>query len=145
MSDDDLEQRLAALRPADLPVDLQQRLAGPPVARGKIRWLFGAVPLAAAACWFLVLSLERPATAPAPPVSSGPQPADYRVFLPVEQSSTLVSVENLTVVDEHSTTPIQILRATWVDDTTYAGDDGRSTFQRRETRAEIIPVALETF
>ncbi len=143
MSDDDLEQRLAALRPADLPAEVQQRLAAPPVSRGKIRWIFGAVPLAAAACWFALLSLQRPEPVGAP--AAAPAPDDYRVFLAIEQESTLVAVENLTIVDEGSATPTQILRATWLDDITYAGDDGLSTFRRREKRSEIIPVALETF
>ena len=39
----------------------------------------------------------------------------------------------------------RLVRATWLDDITYAGDDGRSTFRRQEPRSEIIPVALEIF
>ena len=51
MNDDDLERRLAArCTPPELPPALQACLAAPPVARGKIRWLWARpVPLAAAA------------------------------------------------------------------------------------------------
>ena len=141
---DDLEQRLAALRPAELPAEMQARLTAPPVACGKIRWLWVVAPLAAAACWFLLLTLERP---PVPERKSapGPQPSDYHVFLPIKQTSTLVRVEDLAVIDAERVHPIRLVRATWIDDVTYAGDDGHSTLRRQEPRAEIIPIALETY
>src|SRR4051812_215335 len=122
---DDLEQRLAALRPAQLPADLQAALASPPIKPGKIRWLFAAGPLAAAACWFLFMAGERPVP-PGRPSMPGPQPADYHVYLPVEQKSRLVSLEELAVVGADSPAPTKLVRATWIDDVTYAGDDGFS-------------------
>src|SRR5258708_22981391 len=123
---DDLEQRLAALRPAELPADLQAHLATPPVAREKIRWLWAVAPLAAAACWFLVAPLERP-TAPVPKPVPGSQPSDYHVYLPVKKTSTLVQVEDLAVIDPGQLHPIRVVRATWLDGFVYAGDDRPST------------------
>jgi hypothetical protein len=141
---DELERRLAALRPTELPAELQARLAAPPVAHGKIRWLWAAAPLAAAAAWLLMLGIERHAPHTAP-VASGPQPSDFHVFVPVKETSTLVGVEDLTVIDPLPAHPVRLVRATWIDDVTYAGDDGHSTIHRQRPRAEIIPIALETY
>ena len=141
---DDLEQRLAALRPAELPSELQGRLAAPPVARGKIRWLWIGAPLAAAAC-LLVMFGTRHHAGPAPKLAHQPTPSDYHVYLPVKQTATLVRVEDLAVIDAGRANPIRLVRATWIDDVTYAGDDGHSTVHRREPHAEIIPIALETY
>jgi len=142
---DDLEQRLAALRPAELPPEVQASLASPPVQRGKIRWLLAAGPLAAAACWLLIISRDRPPAPAPPPVIAAAQPSDYHVFVPVGQTSRLVSLEDLAVIDANSATPTKLVRATWIDDVTYAGDDGHSRIQRRQARAEIIPVTLDTY
>lgn len=132
---DDLEQRLASLRPAELPLELHARLvAAQP--RSKVRWLFAAVPLAAAAVWVFVATRPQPLQ---------PQPSDFRVFLPVAQESTLVSVEELGVIEPEPDRPIRLVRATWLDDITYRGDDGHSTLRRQEPRAEIVPIALQTF
>ncbi len=144
MNDEDLEQRLAALRPAELPPELQAALASPPVKRGKIRWLYAAGPLAAAACWALFVSQERPLP-PVVPSRPVPQPSDYHVYFPVEQKSRLVSLENVAILDADSAEPTKLVRATWIDDVTYAGDDGHSKFQRQERRAEIIPVSLQAY
>ena len=103
-----------------------------------------ALPLAAAAALALALVLQREPE-PTPAVAVGPQPSDFRVFLPVEQTSTLVEVRDVAVVDREPARPYRLVRATWLDDITYAGDDGRSTFRRQEPRSEIIPVVLETF
>jgi hypothetical protein len=142
---DELEQRLAALRPANLPPALQARLAAPPVARGKIRWLWAAtVPLAAAAVWLLMPAVQRPASLPTLP-GPAPQPADFHVYIPVHRTSTLVGVENLAVIDTEPAHPVRLMRATWIDDVTYAGDDGHSTIHHQVPRAQIIPITLEAY
>jgi len=149
---DEIEQRLAALRPVAFPPELQARLAEPPAAqlaarstaRGKIRWLWALAPLSAAALWLLAPALERPARH-APPSARAPQPSDFHVFLPVQETSTLVGVEDLTVLDTEPEHPIRLVRATWIDDVTYAGDDGRSTIHHRQPRAQIIPISLEVY
>lgn len=147
MSDDDLEQRLRALRPAAPPPDLMRDLlAAESPAPGKIRWLHFALPLSAAAAIALgfFMKPER-ASKTAPNVAASASPSDFRVFLPIEQTSTLVEVREVAVIDRAPTRPYRLVRATWLDDITYAGDDGRSTFRRQEPRSEIIPVALEIF
>jgi len=151
---DEIEQRLAALRPVDLPPELQARLAGPPAAqlaagramRGKIRWLWAVAPLSAAALWLLAPKVEHPVPhAPPPSVARGPQPSDFHVFLPIKETSTLVRVEDLAMINAGRAHPIRLVRATWMDEVTYAGDDGHSTLHRRMPRAEIVPVSLETY
>jgi hypothetical protein len=142
---DELETRLAALRPADLPPGLQAHLAAPPLAPGKIRWLWAAtVPLAAAALWLLMPAVQPPVPLPVPKTRA-PQPSDFHVFVPVQQTSTLVGLENITVIDTEPAHPIRLVRASWIVDVTYAGDDGHSTIHRREPRSQIIPIALQTY
>jgi hypothetical protein len=51
----------------------------------------------------------------------------------------------LGVVDVAPARPVRLLRTTWIDDTTFRGDDGRSTIRRATPRETIIPVALEVF
>jgi hypothetical protein len=74
-----------------------------------------------------------------------PQPSDLHVYLPVRETSTLVRVEDVALVHPEPEHPVRLVRATWIDDVTYAGDDGRSTMHRREPRQEIIPISLEAY
>ena len=141
---DDLEERLRALQPAALPSDLMRDLrAAEPPSPGKIRWLRFALPLSAAAALALAFVLHREPAQPS--VAAGPQPSDFRVFLPIERTSTLVDVREIAVIEREPARPYRLVRATWVDDITYAGDDGHSTLRRQEPRSEIIPVALDIF
>ena len=147
MSDDDLEHRLRALQPAAPPPGLiRELLVAEPSSPAKIRWIRFAIPLAAAAAVALVFLLKNDRQIAAPPAfAAGPSPSDFRVFIPIERTSTLVELRDVAVVDRDPRRPVRIVRATWLDDITYAGDDGRSTIRRQEPRSEIIPVALETF
>ncbi len=142
---EDLERRLRALQTAAPPPALMRSLlAAAPPSPGKIRWLRFAVPLSAAAALALAFVLFREA-APAPVVANGLSPSDFRVFLPIAQTSTLIEVRDVALIDRDPSRTYRLVRATWLDDITYAGDDGQSTLRRREPRTEIIPVALETF
>jgi hypothetical protein len=152
MNDDDLECRLAALCPAALPPELQARLAPPPVAPGKIRWLWAVTPLSAAALLLLTPALKHPASHTPAPIhiakvapAPTPQPSDFHVYLPVKETSTLVSVENVAVVHAAPDHPVRLVRATWIDDVTYAGDDGQSTLHRCQPRAQIISISLDSY
>ena len=147
MNDDELEHRLRAVEPAAPPPELMRDLlAAEPPAPGKIRWLHFALPLSAAAviAFCFLIKKERPEI-PSTTIAAGPSPADFRVFLPIGQTSTLLEVREVAVVDRAPSRPYRLVRATWLDDITYAGDDGRSTLRRQEPRSEIIPVALEIF
>ena len=142
---DDLEDRLRALQPAAPPPELMRELlAAEPPGPGKIHWLKFAIPLGVAAALALAFVLQREPKA-APEVAAGPQPSDFRVFLPIERTSTLLEVRDVAVIDREPSRPYRVVRATWLDDITYAGDDGHSTLRRQEPRSEIIPVALEIF
>jgi hypothetical protein len=152
MNDDDLERRLVALRPAALPPELQARLANPPVRPGKIRWLWAFAPLSAAALLLLAPALKHPA--PQTPAlthaariarKQAPQPSDLHVYLPVKETSTLVGVEDVAVLNNGPDHPVRLVRATWIDDVTYAGDDGQSTIHRCQPRAQIISVSLDAY
>ena len=142
---DDIEQRLRALQPAAPPPELMRELlTAEPPALGKIRWVRFALPLSAAAALALFFTFHREPE-PAPVFTTEAQPSDFRVFLPIEQTSTLIEVREVAVIEREPSRPYRLVRATWLDDITYAGDDGHSTMRRREPRSEIIPVALETF
>ena len=147
MNDDDLEQRLRALRPADPTPELMHELViAEPPALGKIRWLQFALPLSAAAVIALGFFIKPERVPPlVPDLTASVLPSDFRVFLPVEQTSTLVEVREVAVIEREPKRPYRLVRTTWLDDITYAGDDGISTFRRQEPRSEIIPVALEIF
>jgi hypothetical protein len=75
----------------------------------------------------------------------GTQPSDLRVFVPIEETSTLVDVEDLGLVEDSPSRPMRVLRYTWIDDTTFRGDDGRSTMRRTQPREQIVPVSLPVF
>jgi hypothetical protein len=143
---DPIEERLARLQPADLPSDLAARLAqAAPAARGKIRWLAFATPLAAAAVWMLLAHVATPPAAPSSAHAAKLQPSDLHVFAPVEERSYLLEERDLGVIDAEPHHPVRLVHQTWLDDTTYRGDDGVSSFRRTTPRAEIIPVMLEAY
>lgn len=143
---EDLEQRLRALQPAEPPPALIRELvAAAPPASEKIRWLRFAMPLGAAAALALGFLLHPREPQRAPAFTSDASPSDFRVFLPIAQTSTLIEVRDVALIDRDPARTYRLVRATWLDDITYAGDDGHSTLRRREPRTEVIPVALETF
>lgn len=155
---DPLEARLRALRPTTLPTDLRDRLLAaepPPVRHHSLRFLpvtgslvvLSVVLIAAALAiiWpdrSLVSTIPQPSLArptAGPPARST---AD-RVFVPASQRSTLLGVSEGETVAADNGQPVRLVRAVWLDDTTYIGDD-LSTMHRRTTRTEVVPVALET-
>ena len=149
IDDDELERRLQALQPAAVPEALAARLQQAQPKRPH--WWYLTAAMAALAVLFLRFPphaetvpapVSLPAVATQPPVESL---EDLRVFLPIEQTSTLVKVEKVGVLETDPERPIQLMRTFWVDDVTYRGDDGVSTFQRQESRMEIVPVAMQTY
>jgi hypothetical protein len=56
-----------------------------------------------------------------------------------------LDVHNVAIIDVDPSRPIRLIRATWLDDITYAGDDGHSTLRRSEPRTEILSVPLDSF
>jgi hypothetical protein len=145
----DTEERLQALRPAEPPADLLKRLLdSEPPAPGNIRWLRLLAPLAAVAAVAALVALPllraRHPARRRPVAASAPAPSDFRVFVPIERTSTLLDVHNIAVIDEDPSHPIRFIRATWLDDTTYAGDDGHSAMHRREPRTAILSIPLDS-
>ncbi|WP_009964289.1 hypothetical protein [Verrucomicrobium spinosum] len=150
IEDDELERRLQPLQPAAVPEPLAARLQQAQPKRPH--WWHLTAAMAGVAVLFLGFLPPEEVTSPAPTLVSpvtAQAPAepleDLRVFLPIEQTSTLVKVEKVGVLETDPERPIQLMRTFWVDDVTYRGDDGVSTFQRQESRTEIIPVALQTY
>ena len=152
--DDSLEARLRALRPTALPPDLYARLLSvepPPVRHRTLRRVPVTAFLAALSVILLaaVLIVLWPDRSPVSPI---PQPTLARstagpparssadlVYVPASQRSTLLGVSEGEVVDADPAHPIRLVRALWLDDTTYIGED-RSTLHRRTTRTEVVPV-----
>lgn len=164
MNDDQMETYLREMSPASLPSALLGRLLATPLPAPRrevdatIHWLFFAgPPLALAALLFAVALLDglstprnlppppsvvlQPLPVVHPPPPAGPQPSDYRVFLPVAQHSTLLHLGPGIVVEAGQHGPLRLMKARWLDDTTYVGDD-HSTFHRRTARTEFIVVAF---
>lgn len=153
----DLEARLQILRPAMLPPDLLKRLQAaesPPVRHRSLRSLLLTGALGALAAVLLATGLltrwhRGPATPPPTarplvqqPPFAAPNPSDLRVFLPTTRRSTLLGLSEGEVIDAGPERQVRLVRAVWLDDTTYVGDD-RSTLHRHVARTEVIPVALE--
>lgn len=150
----DIEERLQALRPAEPPADLlKQLLASEPPAPGKIHWLRSLSPPAAtaaaiataAAVALVALPLLRPrhAVKAQPVAASVPISPDFRVFVPIAHTRTILDVHNIAIIDADPSRPVRFVRATWLDDTTYAGDDGHSTLRRSEPRSAILSIPLD--
>ena len=145
----EIEERLQALRPAGPPTDLLARLVGSePPAPGKIRWLRFLAPLAAAAAVAALIALPllraRHHIRPQPVAASAPATPDFLVFVPIERTSTVLDVQNIAVSDADPFHPVRWVRATWLVDTTYAGDDGHSAMRRREPRTAILSIPLDS-
>jgi hypothetical protein len=143
---DPIEARLHAMRPAELPPALARSLDRAKPRR--IRWLAFAAPLAAAAAWVIAFFFWPNAnTEPQAATDSTNvlQPSDLRIFVPVEERSTLVEVHDLGLVETMPARPVRLMRYTWIDDTTLRADDGRSTMHRTEPREQIVPVVLPVF
>lgn len=143
---DPMEERLRAMRPAELPQALADSLGRAEPRR--IHWLTFAAPLAAAAV-LMVAFVPRPNAKPRTQPESAServlQPSDLRVFVPIEERSTLVQVQDLGLVETDPSRPVRLMRYTWIDDTTLRADDGRSTMHRTEPREQFVPVALPVF
>jgi hypothetical protein len=143
---DPLETRLRAMRPADLPSELEDSLTQAEPRR--IHWLAYTAPLAAAAIWlftFLAWPRSNADKSTATTVRDSRQPSDLRVFVPIEERSTLVDVQDLGLLESIPTRPVRVMRYTWIDDTTFRGDDGRSTLRRTLPREQIVPVVLQVY
>jgi hypothetical protein len=145
---DPLEARLRAMRPAELPLELADTLVR--IRPHRNRWVVFAAPLAAAAVLliaFLGWLRPGPANLIADAASKHPplQPSDLRVLVPIEERSTLVEVLDLGVLDTVPTRPVRLMSYRWIDDTTFRGDDGHSTFRRTQPREQIVPVVLQVY
>ena len=145
----DIEERLRALQAAEPTADLLKRLVdSEPPAPGKIRWLRFLPPLAAAAALAALAALPllrgRHPVRPQPVAASVPAPPDFLVFVPITRTGTVLDVQNIAVSDADPFHPVRLVRATWLDDTTYAGEDGHSTMRRREPRTTILSIPLDS-
>jgi hypothetical protein len=143
---DPLEARLHAMRPTDLPPELKTSLTR--AEPRHIHWLAFAAPLAAAAVLLLAFFAWPRSDSDKPALSANHearQASDLRVFVPIEERSTLVDVQDLGLLETIPTRPVRVMRYTWIDDTTFRGDDGRSTLRRTQPREQIIPVVLQAY
>ncbi len=148
---DPLEERLRALRPRTLPPALRSRLLAvepPPIKHRSLRWPTLAAPVGILAA--MALAIAHAVQSHPSPASlaiarpAGPQPSDFRVFLPADRRSTLLSVSEAALVDGGPERQIRLVRAVWLDDTTYIGDD-HTTLHRQTARTEFIPIALNSY
>lgn len=145
-NDEDIETLLGALRPAALPEALRARLEPPRRApRNHAPWRWAAAlgaPLAAAACWWLMAPASRPDTRPAP---TAHPTGGYQVFHSVKETSRVVAVEDLPLLNPGSPNPTGLRVVQWVDDTTYVGENPHSILRQEQPRSQVIPVSFETY
>lgn len=148
MNDEELESRLHALRPAPMPDALVRRLKSrKPTHPLTMAMVLGAMALTVMLVTWLADQAHLTPKTSRPEAVAGQSSSldDLRVYLPIQQTSTLVKIEDIGLLETDPQRPIQLMRTTWLDDVTYRGDDGVSTLQRQESRTEIIPVVLHAY
>lgn len=148
MKDEELEKLLAALRPAPLPPQLRARLDAPaPAKRRAVPWRWMAAtlaPLAAAACWWLLA--PTPAGGPAArPSKAGEVAAGGRALRTVEETSRLVKVKDLPILNPGSPYPVGLRLVQWEDNTTSVGDNPRVLFHKQQPRLQLVAVSFQTY
>ena len=148
MNDNELENLLAALRPAALPPQLRARLEAPaPAKRRAVSWRWMAAtlaPLAAAACWWLLAPAPVREPLPRPSKTGGIAGSDP-VFRTVEKTSRLVEVRDSPILNPGSLNPVGLRLVQWVDNTTYVGENPRLIFHQQQPRLQLVAVSFETY
>lgn len=77
---------------------------------------------------------------------SEPAPGQTRkVFTPELVDNYLMDAQDLGVFLDDQQHPFKLVRATWVDETKFKGDDGASRMLMTDAREQFIPVALEVY
>lgn len=147
MNDNELENLLAALRPAALPPPLRARLEAPaPVKRRPVPWRWTVAtlaPLAAAACWWLMTPPTVHESSPRPPTIE--QIAGGGGLRTLEETSRVVKVQDLPMLNPGSLNPIGVRLVQWVDDTTYVGENPRVIFRKQQPRLQLVAVSFQTY
>ncbi len=148
MNDNELENLLAALRPAALPPQLRARLEAPaPAKRHAVSWRWTAAtlaPLAAAACWWLMA--PTPVREPSPgPSRTGEIAGAGRAFHTLEKTSRLVEVRDLPILNPGSPNPIGLRLVQWEDHIAYVGENPRVIFHQQQPRLQLVAVSFKTY
>lgn len=68
-----------------------------------------------------------------------------KVFTPEVVDNYLVDAQDLGVFLDEQQRPYKLVRATWVDEAKFTGDDGASRMLVTDAREQFIPVALEVY
>jgi hypothetical protein len=68
-----------------------------------------------------------------------------KVFTPETVDNYLVDAQDLGIFLDEQQRPYKLVRATWVDEAQFTGDDGTSRMLVTDAREQFIPVALEVY
>ena len=141
MNDEEIERELKQLTPAAPPAAWLARLQRADRAPRKVttfpRWL----PFALAACVVLVWQL-RPSVQP--PARPHPTMGSVETFQPVEADRYLLSAQDLGVIELEPGRPYRLVHCVWADRETFRSERATSYLEVRQSREQIVPVALET-
>ena len=158
---DPTEELLTGLRPATPPAELMARLRAARPARGaetegsgfrvqgsgrrlswrRVAWIGG---LGAAAGWVAVSQWSVPRgdkTSIADSTVAASTLEESQIFLPVESTRTLVSLQPARVMQQPDQPPQRFMRAVWLDDVTAVGADTDAALHLRRTHETYVPVS----
>ncbi len=145
---------LEGLRPAAPSADLMQRLfaARPAIqrqgARAKVLTFLPLLARAAVvaaiagtATWYLMADRGTQGVSLIPVTAAGPAAA----ATPQQSLQRLLGMSDLGFARDAQQRPVRLMRATWLDDNTYAPANGAPPVREARLRDEIVPVVLNTY
>jgi len=139
-----LMQRLRAARlQVRVAVVQRESTLGDRLSRWFAEWWCLPAGATAVAVGGLILSLREAAL-----TSTGPALAAQAVrhtYTPEKVDNYLVEARDLGVFVGSDNQPYKLVRATWVDEANYRGDDGATRMLVTNSREQLIPVALEVY
>ena len=141
MTDDEIEREMEGLAPAAPSEALLARLHTARRTRPKIVRFPTWLPLAAAACAVFLFVLLRPGVRPLPAQKAN---GSVQTFQPVETDRYLLSARDLGVVEISPGRPYRLVHCIWADRETFRSERDAAHLEVRQSREQIVPVALNT-
>ena len=139
MKDEEIERELQRLTPAIPSEPLLARLSTVRSTRRRIAAFPRWVPLAAAACAVFLFVLLRPGIHQVAPAAVQ---GSVETFQPVETDRYLLSARDLGVIELKRGQPYRMVHCVWADREIFRSERGAAHLEVRQSREQIIPVAL---
>ena len=133
----------AARRQVRVAVVARESPLGDRLSQWFAEWWWLPAGATAVAVGGLILSL-REATSPSGGLGLSAQTV-RQTYTPEKIDNYLIEARDLGVFFGSDNQPYKLIRATWVDEANYRGDDGASRMLVTDSREQLVPVALEVY